>query len=415
MIWNLTTLQMMATRSSHTLWVDAIDVSPDLTLMATGGADDGTVMIWDLRSGQAIFTLEGHQQVGNRAATIFYVAFSGGGTRLMSAANDGSIIEWEVGSDQPIRTLGGFFNAIKSLAWSPDGHYLATGGLEGMVHVWDVGSQSVIFNARAGKNLVRRMTWSPDGAILAAVAGETVTLWNSTTGEMIHQLVYSVETDDSAVMPGIGKTEGASHVFWGVAFSPDGTLLAAGDEDGLVTVWDVAAGEQLYALAGHPHIVSYVRFLSDGTLVSASQDGTVITWNLGTSEQVNLEQFPGAATLVISPDEQIMAIGRSDASLSVREVGSPLSVTVLDGSSDLMIRPDFSGDSTLCSTGLDDDMLTVGIFDASTGELLHTYRSHNQAVLDAAISPDGSTLATASEDGTVLLWAIGAGFSRVSR
>lgn len=404
-MWNLMTLQAVVTQGSHALYVNTIDVSPDLTLMATG-ADDGQVLVWDLRSGQQVFVLEGGGPIGSPAASILDVEFSGGGTRLMSSARDGSITEWDIGSGQPIRTLNGFVRAIKSLAWSPNGQYLATGGLDGIVHVWDVQSLTETFNARIGRDVVRRLAWSPDGTYLAAVSGENVTVWDAATGEVFQQLDYTGEGDDSAVMPTGENTGTASHVFWDASFSPDGGVLAAGDADGRVIVWRVDTGEQLYSMSGHAHIVNYVHFMQDGTLVSASQDGTLITWNLETGDPADSVLFPGAATLVISPDEQFMAIGRSDARLTIREEGALVSAAVLDNSSDLMIRPTFSNNSALCSAGLNGDMTTVGVFDPSTGELLRSYSGHIQTVLDTALSPDGSLLATASEDGSVLLWSV---------
>ena len=65
------------------------------------------------------------------------------------------------------------------------------------------------------------------------------------------------------------------------AFSPDGSLLAAGLHDGSVCVWDIARGELIAVLKNHRQRVSSVEFSDDGsTLFSASWDGTVRVWGL---------------------------------------------------------------------------------------------------------------------------------------
>jgi WD40 repeat protein len=66
-----------------------------------------------------------------------------------------------------------------------------------------------------------------------------------------------------------------------VAFSPDGSLMAAGADDGTVTMWDMASADELITLNGHSEGVASVAFSPDGTLLaSGSYDGTVVLWGV---------------------------------------------------------------------------------------------------------------------------------------
>lgn len=74
--------------------------------------------------------------------------------------------------------------------------------------------------------------------------------------------------------------EDDSGIFWSMAFSPDGRLLASGCEDAIVRLWDPATGTLTQTLEGHSRRVRSVAFSPDGRLLaSGSDDATVRLWD----------------------------------------------------------------------------------------------------------------------------------------
>ena len=66
-----------------------------------------------------------------------------------------------------------------------------------------------------------------------------------------------------------------------VAFSPDGSTLAAGFQDGTVMLWDAETRKRVATLEGHTANIRSLAFFPDGkTLASGSRDGTVLLWDL---------------------------------------------------------------------------------------------------------------------------------------
>ena len=115
------------------------------------------------------------------------------------------------------------------------------------------------------------VAFSPDGTLLATGSGldNTVRLWDVATGDCARTLT------------------GHANSVLGVAFSPDGTLLATGSgPDNTVRLWDLATGDCARTLTGHANSVLGVAFSPDGTLLATGSgpDNTVRLWDLATGD-----------------------------------------------------------------------------------------------------------------------------------
>lgn len=237
--------------------VVSIAFSPDGSLLASGGDQaDKTVRLWDVHNGQLKTTLSGHTD------SVQTVAFSPDGSLLASGSDDNTVRLWDLHSGQLKTTLSGHKDWVSSVTFSLDGLLLASGSADGTVRLWDVHSSQLktSFSGR-DTSVVESVAFSPDATLLAAGNG-TISVWVVATGQLKETLAGNTT---------IGKS---------IAFSTDGTLLATDSYfDGAVLLWDVRSTQLRATLPGQKSAIGNVAFSADGTLLaSANADGTARLW-----------------------------------------------------------------------------------------------------------------------------------------
>jgi hypothetical protein len=153
----------------HTNRVTSVSYSPDGTRLASG-SDDGTVRVWDARTGQEALVLRGH------ARWVSSVSFSPDGTRLASASGDNTVRVWDARTGQEALVLRGHTNRVNSVSYSPDGTRLASASGDGTVRVWDARTGEPLPGERLPEFRAGTST-SPDGRFVAVPDGDVVRVW----------------------------------------------------------------------------------------------------------------------------------------------------------------------------------------------------------------------------------------------
>jgi guanine nucleotide-binding protein subunit beta-2-like 1 protein len=137
-VWNLTNCKLKTNHSGHIGYLNAVTVSPDGSLCASGGKD-GMAMLWDLNEGKHLYTLDG----GNIINTLCFSP----NRYWLCAATGPSIKIWDLEMKSVVDELKpnviGVSSKTKapdciSLAWSADGQTLFAGYTDNLIRVWKV-------------------------------------------------------------------------------------------------------------------------------------------------------------------------------------------------------------------------------------------------------------------------------------
>jgi len=384
-LWDRATGDETATLRGHTQSVASVAFSPDGKTLVSG-SEDQTVRFWDPATADQTATLKGHERA------VYSVAFSPDGKILASASRDSTVKLWDAAAPEQVPTLRGHEAVVNSVAFSPDGKTLVSGGGDHTVRIWllDTGEGKSTLEGHQG--IVTSVAFSPDGKTLASGSyDQTVRLWDAATGRQRAML------------------KSHTHYVTSVAFSPDGKSLASsgsggppGYRVGTVKLWDPASSQLKRTLKAD---ALGLAFSPDGRiLASGSRDHTAVLWNLITGElQAALEgHIHGPWDVAFSPDGTTLATASADGTIGLWNVTTGEEVTTLRGHAGVIQSVSFSPDGrTLASAGLDH---AVRIWDVAAGQLRATLSGHTGGVTSVVFSPDGKILASASHDRTIRLW-----------
>jgi WD40 repeat protein/tetratricopeptide (TPR) repeat protein len=287
--------------------------SPDGDRILTHG-NDGRVRVWDVfpgRSPARVLPSQG-QTVG--------AAFSPNGRRVVTASADGTARVWEAATGRPVTSALRHDGPVTAAAFSPDGRRVLT-VTPTAARSWDARTGEPLGTALDLGSGVRRGVFSPDGRWLLVLRDSEARVWDVARGEPVSAPVRRSPGggEDAAFSPdgrrvitfrnqlvtrrGEPTWEGEADVWeaatgrlvcpalrpgpdiLGVAFSPDGRLLATGCRDYTAHVWDAATGRPVGRPLRHSAGVFAVAFSPDGrSVVTGATDKTARVWDALTGE-----------------------------------------------------------------------------------------------------------------------------------
>ena len=270
----------------HPQGVRAVAFSPDGKRLATGGLDR-RIRVWDLATGKELLTCTGH---GSWISTI---AYSPDGMYLLSAAGDDGAKLWDARTGAGQRSFQHYY--MPCAHFSPDGRWILTGSFDGTTRLWNAatGAQRLRFSGTGG---VRQLAYSPATRTLAVCGtGREInlfdlTLTDPTDKDRTHIRALLAKLDDDSYE----IREATSKELLSVGFIAEGELQRAAKEAKSAEV-RIRARRLRHEMLSHPRAtlrghtgeVEGLAFTPDGKLLaSAGWDGTVRLWELPTGKEI---------------------------------------------------------------------------------------------------------------------------------
>lgn len=266
---NLKTADGKPVQAAHLSLVASMAFSPDSKYLVSGSFQE--VSFWDVRTGMLRHKITGF------AHEVGALAFSPDGKLLASGGGapteDGEIKIFEAPSWKLIGEVkNGHSDTVYGLCFSPDSKKIATASADKFIKVFEVPSGKFIKSFEGHTHHVLDIGWQNDGKLLASAGGDnTVKVWDYEKGEQLRtinahskqvtRLLYIGKTDQFVTCSGdqqikffnsgggnVRNFGGNADYIYGVGVSPDGQVVVAGGQEGIVRVYNGANGQLVRSL-----------------------------------------------------------------------------------------------------------------------------------------------------------------------
>ena len=365
-------------------WVTGAEFSrPDGRLVLTSSLD-GSVRVWNARTGAKVRTLGGFD------GGFVPAAFSPRGERVLmvTKSNTARILDAETGDE--LAVLEGHTETLTSAEFSRDGRFVLTAAGDGRARVWDTETKRKPMVLRHGDWVNSAHFGGTDKLVVTAGNDRTVRVWAVRTGRQVDEFRHP-------------KGDYNRNPVWSAVFDQDGKRVATASKDGAVRIWTVGAEAKPIVLLGHTPSADGVEFSHDGDLLLSWGGKEARIWNLSgqkAGERV-LSHRDWVEAAGFSDDGKLVATSSDDGAISVWEAASGKRLFQLHGHRDASFSVDFDPTGQTLLTASADK--TARTWDLGSGESEDILRGHDGWVNASAFSSDGK-IVTAGSDGVARVW-----------
>ena len=350
--------------------------SPREHIVAIGGSD-GALRLVETVTGALLWFKKVH------VSKIHTVSISQDGKRVLTASDDNMVCLWSTDTGEIVRYLRDHNASIVTATFSTDGRFVLTTSEDSEIRIWAASDGQAVNNFIDRMNVIGKSNISSDGQMLVSVLDDhKVRILKVVTGEVINVLKGHQKNVVTAL------------------FSPDDSQVLTYSDDKTARIWDVQTGDEVQMFL-HSSPVRCAGLNSDGSRVVTASERSIKIWSVttgrcvrtfvGHTQDVTYVAFDKDCTYVISVAE--------DRTVRIWDIANEELINTFRGHWGNSTTCSFSHDSSLV---LSTSSAMTRVWDLKRQSLVSGM--HDEQIKFVIVSPDGSHVLSASDDGIVKVW-----------
>lgn len=361
-------------------------ISPDGRLLALGTSG---IKIFDMQSDSVIMTLNGHSK------PIEALAFSADGKLLLSASDDYTIRLWDLKTKKQTKIWEGHRWEVNSICFLPDGERFVSTSNDGDVRIWDMSMAHSSYTFDKHSSAVAGVAYNFDGSIIASASWDkSILVWDAKTRQILHRL--------------LGHTKDVLNV----EFSPNGILLVSCSRDHTIRIWDINKGSLIKKIDCYGYHTPTATFSHDGHYMVSTSDESIVFWDTDTWQIVhqtklfrtyyNSVSCNPKGRYAVSASYTYSANLIDKYTLSIWDLETGDKVKSIDTKASIQ-NVKYSPDGKMIASTMGRNF---ALWNAATGDLIHTFEGHRDDVTSICFSPNGQWIVSASQDQQIKVWNV---------